>query len=280
MRKRHTLGATLRGHWSLWVHSPRTVIALAFVAMMTIMFTRAQHLLYEASGYALHLGEMVYASVNQGFHLLNTSIGFLVMISEIPKRIAWQKYALIRQSRGRWLISLVVFCAMISALFLAAMLLSATLCSAPYAAPGGGWSDLERLAADPDYVYEVQFAPAYIRVLSPLAACGLAAAVQMGYYLLLTLTVLTFALFDCGNVGIIVCVLMVTAHITLLAELFPGIVLPGLYATLSAIAGRAYGDEIGAALRALVGYGVAIAALIALMAARVHRMDLRFEGRE
>ena len=147
MRKRHTLGATLRGHWSLWVHSPRTVIALAFVAMMTIMFTRAQHLLYEASGYALHLGEMVYASVNQGFHLLNTSIGFLVMISEIPKRIAWQKYALIRQSRGRWLISLVAFCAMISALFLAAMLLSAALCSAPYAAPGGGWSDLERLAA-------------------------------------------------------------------------------------------------------------------------------------
>ena len=98
--------------------------------------------------------------------------------------------------------------------------------------------------------------------------------------LLLTLTVLAFALFDCGNVGIIVCVLMVTAHITLLAELFPGIVLPGLYATLSAIAGRAYGDEIGAALRALVGYGVTIAALIALMAARVHRMDLRFEGRE
>ena len=75
-------------------------------------------------------------------------------------------------------------------------------------------------------------------------------------------------------------VLMVTAHITLLAELFPGIVLPGLYATLSTIAGRAYGDEIGATLRALVGYGVAIAALIALMAARVHRMDLRFEGRE
>ena len=103
-------------------------------------------------------------------------------------------------------------------------------------------------------------------MLTPLAACGLAAAVQMGYYLLLTLTVLAFALFDCGNVGIIVCVLMVTAHITLLAELFPGIVLPGLYATLSAIA-------------ALVGYGVAIAALIALMAARVHRMDLRFEGR-
>ena len=181
MRKRHTLGATLRGHWSLWVHSPRTVIALAFVAMMTIMFTRAQHLFYEASGYALHLGEMVYASVNQGFHVLNTSIGFLVMISEIPKRIAWQKYALIRQSRGQWLISLVAFCAMISALFLAAMLLSAALCSAPYAAPGGGWSDLERLAADPDYVYEVQFAPAYIRVLSPRAASGQAAAVQKGY---------------------------------------------------------------------------------------------------
>ena len=60
----------------------------------------------------------------------------------------------------------------------------------------------------------------------------------------------------------------------------PGSVVPGLYATLSAIAGRAYGDEIGAALRALVGYGGAIAALIALMAARVHRMDLRFEGRE
>ena len=129
-------------------------------------------------------------------------------------------------------------------------------------------------------MYEVQFAPAYIRVLSPLAACGLAAAVQMGYYLLLTLTVLAFALFDCGNIGIIVCVMMVTAHITLLAELFPGIVLPGLYATLSAIAGRAYGDEIGAALRALVGYGGTIAALITLMAARVHRMDLRFEGRE
>ena len=36
MRKRHTLGATLRGHWSLWVHSPRTVIALAFVVMIVL----------------------------------------------------------------------------------------------------------------------------------------------------------------------------------------------------------------------------------------------------
>ena len=280
MREKHTLSATLRGHWSLWVHSPRTIIALAFVVMMTTMYTRGQRAIYEEVGYALHLGEMVFASVNQGFHLLNTSIGFLVMISEIPKRISWQKYALIRQSRGQWLTSLVVFSAIISALFLAAMLLSAALCSLPYAAPGGGWSDLERLAADPDYSYEIQFTSEYIRALSPLAACALAAAVQLGYYMTLTLTVLAFALFDCGNVGVMICVLLVTSHITLLAELFPGIVLPGLYGTLSNIASQAYGDEIGAALRTLGGYGAVMAALIAVMAARVQRMDLRFEGRE
>ena len=188
--------------------------------MMTMMFTRAQHLLYEASGYALHLGEMVYASVNQGSHLLNTSIGFLVMISEIPKPVEWQKYALIRQSRGRWLISLVAFCAMSLGAVSGGDAFRPPLLQRPTPRRAGmerpraagrrpglcvGCSLRRRISA---------------RALSPLAACGLAAAVQMGYYLLLTLTVLAFALFDCGNVSIIVCVLMVTAHITLLAELF------------------------------------------------------------
>ena len=89
------------------------------------------------------------------------------------------------------------------------MLLSAALCQ--YDTPGGGWSDLERLAADPDYVYEVQFAPAY--PVLPRACYG---GVQMGYYLPLTLTVPVALL--TAETSASLCVLMVTAHITLLAS--------------------------------------------------------------
>ena len=131
--------------------------------------------------------------------------------------------AVIRQSRGQWLTSLVAFCAMISALFLAAMLLATLLLSAPMprrarddGATSSGWL--------PTRLCGRGAVRAGVHPVGAVAAGGLrlGGGGADGVLPAADADVLAFALLDCGNVGIIVCVMMVTAHITLLAELFPG----------------------------------------------------------
>ena len=110
--------------------------------------------------------------------MIMASLAFFVMMSEIPKQVPYQKYSTLRMTRRRWLASLILFCMMIVLLYLALMIVSSVLFSLPYVTPGGGWSDLERLAADPDLIYEPPYIPAYVTSsLSPLAAGVIAGAV-------------------------------------------------------------------------------------------------------
>ena len=140
------LTACLQGDMSLWLHSMRTGLMLVFILLMNFMLVRSNATMIGMYGYKVHLGETLFTCLNSGFNLIMTSVAFLVMISEIPKRVSYQKYVLIRLSRGKWLLSLIVFCIGIVAFFLLFMTAMCALFSLSYVTPGSGWSDLERLA--------------------------------------------------------------------------------------------------------------------------------------
>ena len=147
------LRASLYGHLSLWMRSIRTILMAVFILLMTYMLVRSMENSTSVNNFSVHLGETMFVYTNTGFNMLMTSVAFMVMMSELPKRVSYQNYAAMRLSRIRWLVSLVIFCVGIVFIFTVLMLVTTALFSLPFVTPGGGWSDLERLAADKNYAH-------------------------------------------------------------------------------------------------------------------------------
>lgn len=272
--------ASMYGHLSLWMHSLRTILAAIFIFLMTYMLTKSTESMCSIYQFEIHLGELMYHYANRGFHIINTSVGLLVLLSELPKRISYQNYTMIRLSRRKWLVSLVAFCMGIILVFTLLMLASSAILSLPFVTPGSGWSDLERLAADPDYVYEIQFAAEYIRILSPTVACALAALIVYLFWLTMAFVIMFFSLCGAPNFGVILCVFVLLSNIIILFESLPGLKLPSQFATLSVIAGQVYDNKLQFVGKAIIGYLIIDALLLALMMSRVRKMDVRFMGKE
>ena len=259
-RPMHWMCAALYGHFGLWAHSLRTVLMLIFALMMNYMLVRSEGTRVMNAGYQVHMGEMLFSYLNQGFNMIMASLAFFVMMSEIPKQVPYQKYSTLRMTRRRWLASLMLFCMMIVLLYLALMIVSSVLFSLPYVTPGGGWSDLERLAADPDLIYEPPYIPAYVTSsLSPLAAGVIAGAVLFLFW-----TAMAF----------------ITGSIVILVESIPSLILPDQFSTMGRIADRFEEHKLTAVMLSMGGWLLLNGLLAALMDRRVQRMDIEFSGKE
>lgn len=269
--------AALYAHGSLWAHSLRTVLMLAFALMMNFMLAKSEGARVMNAGIQVHLGEMLFSYLQQGFNMIMASLAFLVMMSEIPKQTPYQPYAALRMGRRRWLASLVLFCAGIVLLYLLLMLASAALFSLPYVTPGGGWSDSQRLAADPD---AIPYIPSYVTAsLSPLAAGVIAGAVLFLFWTAMAFTLLLASLCRAPNVGIVLCVAMITGSIVVLVESLPGLKLPDQFSTMGQIAAQFSENKLAAVGLALAGWLALDGLLAALMDRRVRRMDMVFSGK-
>ena len=99
------LSASLYGHFNLWAHSLRTILMAIFILLMNYMLTRSYESGVTMRQWEVHLGETLFAYLDSGFNLTVTSIALLVMMSELPKRVSYQNYTLMRLSRRRWLVS-------------------------------------------------------------------------------------------------------------------------------------------------------------------------------
>ena len=130
-RPMHWMCAALYGHFGLWAHSLRTVLMLIFALMMNYMLVRSEGARVMNAGYQVHMGEMLFSYLHQGFNMIMASLAFFVMMSEIPKQVPYQKYSTLRMTRRRWLASLMLFCMMIVLLYLALMIVSSVLFSLP-----------------------------------------------------------------------------------------------------------------------------------------------------
>lgn len=281
-KKRRWLSACLRMHACLWRTSLRTGLMGAFFLCLAYASAMSPRLLLEHTGYEAYHGELVFITIYRGFGVETAALALLMVFSEIPRRVAYQQFALQRTSRMKWLASLVLFTALLTALMLAVLTLFSFACTATYASPGSGWSDLVRLAADPDYAYEPALIEPYVVMnMTPLTASLVAMAVVFMFFLTVALALLTFSLFGATDAGVLLLAFLLFLSVTLLYESLPvQIPMPTQLATLAGIGSVFREHEMHGVAVTCAGYAVADVALMALMAVRVERMDFQFTNKD
>lgn len=283
MSKIRSVLMMLRGHMADWLHSPRTLISGLVVLALTYMNARNYVFLLESNELYSHFGEAVFYYLSSGFGNISlVSALFLVMMSEVPRRTAHQNMMLIRTNRIRWLLSQVLFCLMVTILMMGLMLTLSMTMTWPHLVYGGGWSDLERIAVNPDAEWMVQLAPKYVRSITPFAAASIAAAILFAFWFTMVLVILFFTLAGHPNLGLILYVSLLVLNVTVLWEQLPSWAqnMPVTFATMSSIANKFTDRELSSIPTVLLSYLGADIILIFWMYLKTCRMDMFFTGKD
>lgn len=282
MRKSiRSLFALLRGQISDWIHSPRTIVMGIIIILLTYLYATGYKAMLNDLDIASYIGEAFYIYISSGFgNITLTSAMFLIMVSEIPRRTAFQNCMLIRTSRNKWLWSQILFCFVVVNLMLLLMTLFCIVLTLPCIKPGKGWSDLDRIAADPNAAFEMQLVPEFIRVIQPWQASFLAAAILFAFWFVMLLLILMFSLAGKPNYGLILYVFFLVLHVTVLWERIPGFRSPANYSTLSAVAALYPDQELQKIPIVLCVYMGIVLFMISLMHFQVRTMDLCFSRKD
>jgi hypothetical protein len=264
-----------------WLHSPRTVImglvilALAYVNLRSYSSTLAEYSLTS------RVGETFYVYLSQGFgNIISISSFFLIMVSEIPRRIAFQNDMLIRSSRAKWLKSQVLFCFAIVTLMLALLTVFSMALTLPCLSPGSGWS--MRLEIDPDAPWILSYVPEFIRVLPPWQASLEAAAILFAFLFTMVLVILMCSLKGRPNLGLILYVFLLVLHFTVMWEYLPPSlrIMPINFSTVAGVASVFPDHELEEIPIVLMVYAALDLCLMGVMRLQVRAMDMRFTEKE
>lgn len=273
--------ALLRGQMIDWIHSPRTLIMGIIILLLTLLYANGYKVMLQSSDLFSYFGESFYVYLSSGFgNITLTSAMFLIMVSEIPRRIAFQNDMLIRCSRGKWLRSQILFCFLIVSLMLILMTAFCMILTLPSLTSGRGWSDLDRIAADPDASFQMQLVPEYIRSIPPWQASLLAGANLFAFWFVMVLVILALSLAGKPNFGLILYVFLLVLHVTVMWERIPGFRSPANYATLSAVASMYPEHELEMFPIVLAVYACIILLMIGIMHLEVRHMDMCFDRKE
>ena len=129
-----------------WVHSPRTVLMLLFIIAICYLQMCGYKMTLNETGYTMHMGETLFYEFNFGCNMPMTTALFLIMVSELPRKIAYQQYSLIRSSRWKWMVAQILYCFMMVAAMVALILICIAIQALQVVTPGTGWSDIIRIA--------------------------------------------------------------------------------------------------------------------------------------
>ena len=282
MRKVKSLCSMLHSQLIDWFYSPRTIISALILVALAYMNARSfMNMLVSNNLYAF-AEETAYHYLTSGFgNITLTSALFLIMMAEIPRRISFQNVSLIRSNKSAWLASQVLFCLLASILMIAFMIMLCMIFSASSISSGAGWSDLERIATDPDASWLPQFTEVYIRSISPLSALALAFLILLFFWFTMTLVILLMTLWGKPNIGLISYVSLLVLHVTITWEALPQWLryMPVNFATLSSVGSTFFGHEIQSIPYVMLAYTAIDAILIIMMYVRVQHMDLFFTER-
>lgn len=279
MRKRlRATAALLGGQMSGWLHSPRTVIMGIVILALAYINAKSYNRMLESYDLTSTVGEAFYVYLSTGFGNLTSISGFfLIMVSEIPRRIPFQNSMLIRSSRARWLKSQVLFCFAAVALMMALMIVFSVTLTLPSLSPGSGWS--MRAEIDPDAPWISSYVPEFIRVLPPWHASLLAAAILFAFWFTMVLVILLLSLAGRPNLGLILYVFLLVLHVTVMWEYLPPALrrMPVSFSTIEAVASRYPDHELEAIPKVLLVYAALDLCLIIVMRLQVRVMDMRFQ---
>lgn len=265
-------------NFDAWVHSLRTIMMLLFVLGECFMLMKglSSEMTSYFMGAKMHLIEMMAYRMSQGCNLAMMSILLLVTVNEMPRRIGFQNYSMLRSNKRKWLTGQILYCLMMVMSMLAVVTLFMAVCAIPYATPGNGWSDMERFAAKEIDWGQTIVNPFLLKNFSPFQAL-LFCMIPLGlFWFTMMLAILLFGLFGCSVFGVILYAFMLVSHVVFLIEDIGNFRFPSSYATFLGIAGGKEGEEIHRLLTDFRGYAIVIAILLALMYWRVYHIDFDF----
>ena len=276
-----SMRALIRGQVSDWIHSPRTAIMILIIILLGYINGKDFERTLSIYSLTAHAGEALYVYLSRAFgNLLMISAYFLIMVSEIPRRIPAQLNMLMRTSRLKWLRAQILFCAFIPLLMIGMLSLLSMALTLPYLTPGHGWS---MVSSDPGLMYVPEFVPDFIRVISPLRANLLAFAMLFAFWFTMVLVILLFSLAGKPNIGLIIYVSILMLAMTLIWESFPPwlrALIPTNYATLDNIGAVFPGQELSTVPVALLIYAAVDALLIGGMVIITKKMDMQFTRKD
>lgn len=274
------LRACLYSHFSAWLYSPRTSMMGIVLVCFAYMNAKSYVHMLTQRNYEVYLGETVFYYLNTGFSMVMTSTFLLIMMSEIPKRIAYQNYMLLRIGKAKWLGSQIIFCVIIPCLMLLFLTTICIILSISHITSGCGWSDLVRLAKNPDYAYEAQLVREYIRAIPPWKACAYAGSIILFFWITMLLVVLMFSILGHPNLGILLYMFILQFALTFRFEVIPGMRTPIHYATMAAIANQFKGKEIESVPLVLGIYLLIDIVLVGIMYFHIQHTELFFSEKE
>lgn len=256
-------GAMILGNFDSWLRSPRTILMLLFTVAASFLTVRSYGIGLRANGFTMTVREGLAYLLLTGFgNQFLASVTFLVMVSELPRRIPFQQYTLIRSSRTRWIGAQLLYCFLMVVFMIAFMTLVFTLFLLPLSAPGSGWSDTLRLAQglEPERAYF----PEWIRMhFLPAQALFIAVVPIFLFWFTMVLIILFSSLLGAPIIGLALYSTILFSSVIVLFEDLPGFFMPMQFSTLLKIV---YGFEDQFQARLLTTIGVYILLIGMLMA--------------
>lgn len=282
MRKVRAIGSMLHSLLVDWFYSPRTTISIVILIALAYMNARSYSYMLDGAQLYAYGGESIYYFISSGFgNITLTSALFLIMMAEVPRRIAFQNVLLIRSSRKSWLLSQVVFCCFATILMIIILLLFSMLFSCSSISPGKGWSDLERIVADPDAEWMTQLTSEYIRQITPAQASLVAFLILFFFWFTMTLVILLCTLCGKPNAGMIVYVSLLVLNVTVMWETLPAWMryMPVNFSTLQDVGSTFPEQELHVIPYVLGVYLFIDVLLILIMDGKIKHMELFFTER-
>ena len=262
----------------MWMHSPRTIVMAFFVFSECIMLIRGlqQMSVMYFEGAKLHLIETLVYRMAEGCNLPVMSVLLLVTVHEIPRRISFQNYALLRCDKGKWLASQIVYCLMMVICMLVAVTVFMTICAIPSMDGIMGWSDLERIEAEEIGWGNTVINSFLIQTFSPGQALLFCAAPLSLFWFTMMLVILLFGLMGFPVFGAVLYYFMLIAHMVFMVMQMDWLRFPSAYATFQSIVAGHEGEEMITMLKTFGGYAVIIVILILFMCWYVYHVDFDF----
>lgn len=262
-----------------WLRSPRTLLMLLFIAAICYLQMCGYEMTLVETGYTMHMGETLFYEFNFGCNMPMTTVLFLIMVSELPRRIAYQQYSLIRSSRCRWMAAQLLYCLMMVVAMILLILICITAMALPLVTEGTGWSDAVRIATGQIEPYEALIDEFILNNFSPFTALLVSIIPMFCFWLTMVFVILLFGVWGAPVFGVLAYAFLMVANVTILFEAFPfPLILPIQYATLQGII-TGYTDlEIARIVKTTGVYAALIAGLIIVMMISVKRTEMNFHA--
>lgn len=254
--RRRSVFKMAQSNLDAWVNSPRVLLMAACMVLYCTMQGIVDQQGFWAAGIDLPLSlpEKLFVKLYNSFYSMG-SLLFLVMVSEVPRRIRFQHLMLIRSFRRQWISSQCLYCAMMVLIAILLLSITYTLVVLPDSSLSNTFTDNEYIASG-YYEQEESFIPAYIRShFTPWSACLVSAIPMFFFWYTMVLVILLCSMLGHPLLGPSLYGFILMSPTTILTECLPAwLMLPTDFSSLGAIVQNCIEGELQHFIQVLAIY--------------------------